>query len=290
MPMAERLAMADEIYRTRPAQADAEAAAKARSPDAAPADADAAYLALMDKLRSALKDRPLDLDGHRLLARNEAGLGNFAAAVAAQRQVITILGNGVTADDYAMLAELLILGAGGYVSPEAEAELTRALKIDPLNGTAVYYAGLMFAQVGRPDRTFALWAPLLERSAPSDPWVAPLQAQIMQVASEAGEDRYVMPQAVALPGPDAAAMADAASMTPEQRQEMIRGMVGQLNERLATEGGSAEEWARLIAAYGVLGETDRARSIWAEAQQRFAGRDGDLATLRLAAGQAGVAE
>jgi cytochrome c-type biogenesis protein CcmH len=244
----------------------------------------------MDQLRGALKDRPDDLEGHRLLARNESGLGNYVAAVAAQRRVIAILGDSVNADDHAMLAEMMILGAGGYVSPEAEAEITRALQLDPLNGTAIFYAGLMLAQVGRPDRTFALWAPLLERSQPDDPWVAPLRAQLMQVASEAGEDNYALPEAVEMaPGPDADAVAAAAGMTPEERQEMVRGMVEQLSDRLATQGGSAEEWARLIKAYGVLGETDRARAIWAEAQQLFGGNAADLEVVRAAATQAGVA-
>ena len=288
LPIAARLAASEDVYRTRPPQAAAETAAAARAPATGPVDP--AFSTLMDQLRGALKDRPDDLEGHRLLARNESGLGNYVAAVAAQRRVIAILGDSVNADDHAMLAEMMILGAGGYVSPEAEAEITRALQLDPLNGTATFYAGLMFAQVGRPDRTFALWAPLLDRSQPDDPWVAPLRAQLMQVASEAGEDAYVLPETAPLPGPDADAVAAAAEMTPEERQEMVRGMVAQLSDRLATQGGSAGEWARLITAYGVLGETDRARTIWAEAQQRFAGRAADLGVVRAAAAQAGVAE
>jgi cytochrome c-type biogenesis protein CcmH len=288
LPIAARLVASEDVYRTRPPQAAAETAAAARAP--APGPVDPAFSTLMDQLRGALKDRPDDLEGHRLLARNESGLGNYVAAVAAQRRVIAILGDSVNADDHAMLAEMMILGAGGYVSPEAEAEITRALQLDPLNGTATFYAGLMFAQVGRPDRTFSLWAPLLDRSQPDDPWVAPLRAQLMQVASEAGEDDYVLPETAPLPGPDADAVAAAAEMTPEERQEMVRGMVAQLSERLATQGGSAGEWARLIAAYGVLGETDRAQAIWAEAQQRFAGRAADLEVVRAAAAQAGVAE
>ncbi|MCA3451042.1 MAG: c-type cytochrome biogenesis protein CcmI [Rhodobacter sp.] len=289
LPIAGRLAASEEVYRTRPSQAGAEAAAAARAP--APGPVDPAFSALMDQLRRALKDRPDDLEGHRLLARNESGLGNYVAAAAAQRRVIAILGDTVSADDHAMLAEMMILGAGGYVSPEAEAEITSALQRDPLNGTATYYAGLMFAQVGRPDRTFSLWAPLLDRSQPDDPWVAPLRAQLMQVASEAGEGNYALPDAADMPpGPDADAVAAAAEMTPEQRQEMVRGMVAQLSDRLATQGGSAGEWARLITAYGVLGETDRARAIWAEAQQLFGDRTADIEVLRAAAAQAGVAE
>ena len=79
-------------------------------------------------------------------------------------------------------------------------------------------------------------------------------------------------------------------MTPEERQQMIRGMVEGLSQRLATEGGTAQEWARLIGAYGVLGETGKARQIWAEARETFAGRAQALEVLRAAAARAGVAE
>ena len=71
---------------------------------------------------------------------------------------------------------------------------------------------------------------------------------------------------------------------------MIRGMVDGLSNRLATDGGTAQEWARLIGALGVLGETDRATAIWAEAQTVFADRAEDLALIRSAAEQAGLTE
>ena len=45
-----------------------------------------------------------------------------------------------------------------------------------------------------------------------------------------------------------------------------------------------------FAALGVLGETDRAAAIWAEAQTVFADRPDALATVRAAAEQAGVAQ
>ena len=96
--------------------------------------------------------------------------------------------------------------------------------------------------------------------------------------------------APASPGPSQDDIAAAGEMSAEDRQEMIRGMVNQLSDRLATEGGSAAEWAQLISALGVLGQTDRAAAIWGEAQQVFAGRDDALAQIRNAAISAGVAE
>jgi cytochrome c-type biogenesis protein CcmH len=61
-----------------------------------------------------------------------------------------------------------------------------------------------------------------------------------------------------MPGPDAAAVRDAQTMAPEDRAAMISGMVARLAERLQTEGGTPEEWARLIRAYGVTGDQDAA--------------------------------
>ncbi len=286
LPLATRIEMADALRRDRPRQAEAEAAA----PAPATAEADPGFLGLMDKLRTALKDRPDDLAGFELLARNEAALGNFAAAGVAQRRVLELKGDGASAADHVALAESMILAAGGYVSPEAEAELMSALRLDPLDGTATFYAGLMFAQIGRPDRTFAFWAPLLDRSAPDDPWVAPIRAQIEAVAAEAGQINYVLPPAPGAVGPSAQDVQAAAGMAPEERQAMIEGMVGQLSDRLAAQGGPAEDWARLIASYGVLGRTEEARAIWTEAQATFAGREADLAVIRAAAETAGVAE
>ena len=77
-------------------------------------------------------------------------------------------------------------------------------------------------------------------------------------------------------------------MTTEDRQEMIRGMVARLSDRLATEGGSAAEWAQLIGALGVLGQQDRAKAIYDEAKTRFAADAEALARLESAASMAGL--
>jgi cytochrome c-type biogenesis protein CcmH len=65
-------------------------------------------------------------------------------------------------------------------------------------------------------------------------------------------------------------------MTPAARMEMIGAMVDGLSERLATEGGPAEDWARLISSLGVLGQTDRAQAIYDNAMDVFAGDPGAI--------------
>ena len=118
LPLETRLAASDQARAERLNQAEAEAQAPARPP--AP-EAAADYLALMEKLRETVRDRPDDLRGLRLLVRNEAALGNVAAAYAAQKEVIRVKGPKANADDHALLADLMIAAAGGYVSTEAEA-------------------------------------------------------------------------------------------------------------------------------------------------------------------------
>ena len=285
LPLATRLAMSDEMRANRPPQAQMEADAAASRP--APIEPEPEFAQLMDQLRAAVAERPDDARGLELLAANEARLGNLPAARVAQERLIGLKGETATAEDHAALAELMIMAAGGLVSAEAEAQLTEALTLDPRNGTARYYYGLMAAQVGRFDRTFGLWEPLLREGPPDAPWIAPIRAQIADVAARAGVS-YTLPPDPALPGPDGDAVAAAEEMSEADRQAMIEGMVAQLGSRLATEGGTVEEWARLISSLAVLERQDEAAEIYAEALERFAGSPAQQSFLREAALNAGL--
>jgi cytochrome c-type biogenesis protein CcmH len=57
-------------------------------------------------------------------------------------------------------------------------------------------------------------------------------------------------------------------------------MVSGLAERLSTEGGPPEDWARLIGAFVVLGRVEDAQAIYDEALDVFAGQPEALAVLR----------
>lgn len=285
LPLALRFQMSEDMRAARPPQADMEAEAAPNLP--APVEPDAQFADLMAKLRQAVADRPDDARGLELLASNEARLGNLPAARVAMENLLRVKGDTATAEDHASLAELMIMAAGGRVSPQAETHLTRALTLDATNPTARYYYGLMAAQVGRFDRTFALWRPLLDDSPADAPWIAPIRAQIEDVAARAGI-QFTLPPAEGMPGPDAGAMAAAQDMSPEDRQAMIEGMVAQLGERLATEGGTVEEWARLISSLSVLDRKPEAQTIYAEALTKFEGSPSQQSFLREAALNAGL--
>lgn len=266
MPLAARLQALDAAIAARPSQAeqlerlglsrDAEADARLREDLAAISDAEA----LRAKYRAYL------------LA------GEMGNAVRTQERMLALLGDAAAAQDHADLALALALEAEGYVSPEAEAELRETLQRDMSNEIARYLVGEMFLQGGRFDETFKFWRPLVEDGNPEAPWIASARERIGIVAQLAGL-RYQLPDA---------ASAAVAEMAPEDRQAMIEGMVAQLADRLATEGGDVEEWNRLIRSLAVLERLGEAQEIYDEAKQRFAGRPSELSFLRMAAVESGL--
>jgi cytochrome c-type biogenesis protein CcmH len=291
LPLERRLQLAETMREARSSQETAEQTVQ---PSRAVETPDPEHLELLSKLRSALETRPDDLQGHMILARNAAAVGHYKVAYAAQARVIDLKAGTETAQDYADLADMMILAVGGYVSPEAETAVTKALNLDGSNGTALFYAGLMFAQTGRPDTAFNLWSKLLSASAPNDPWVPTIRGQIESLAQAAGV-RYTLPPLAPvadtmLKGPTADDIEAAGDLDVEDRQAFIQSMVDQLSARLGNEGGTPEEWAQLISALGVLGETNRARAIWNEAQVLFGADPDATATVRRAAQSAGVTQ
>ena len=287
-----RIALSQEMRESRPSQAEVEAEMPPwpGPPIEAPAD----YLELIQGLRDAVADRPDDVRGLDLLAQHEAALGNMVAAHKAMGHLLEIKGENATADDFVRQADLLVNAAGGFISPEAEDMLRNALEQDPNHQLARYYTGLMFAQNGRPDMGFRLWRGLLEEGPATAIWWTSVRSQIGSLAAHAGVD-YTLPDTPIRPampnltGPNADDIEAAQEMTEEDRTAMIKGMIDQLSERLASEGGTPEEWARLISVLGVVGDTERAAAIWDEAQTLFNDHPDAMATVRAAAEQAGVA-
>ncbi|MDV7142632.1 c-type cytochrome biogenesis protein CcmI [Tropicimonas sp. TH_r6] len=291
-PLSKRLADAEQARRDRPSQAEYEA----NIPPSPTPEIDPQYAELIEKLREAVVERPEELEGWVLLARNEAQLGNLPAAHTAQAKVIELKGDGATSQDYTSYAAMLIQAAGGVVSQEADRALNGALELDPKNPIARYYAGLMHLQTGRPDQAFAFWEPLLREGPPSAPWIPIIRARLESVAYMAGMLDYQLPPEAAMGanphgagGPSIEEMEAAQDMSEEDRQDMIQGMVDQLGRRMAEEGGPPSDWAKLIRAHGVLGNTERAGLIWSEAQRTFSS-EADLAPIRQAAAFAGVEE
>lgn len=260
LPLTERLAAEQQARDARPDQTAAEAVAPKLD-----VEADPDHENLVAQLREAVDRNPQDATGLRLLVDNEARLGNLIAARDAQERLMAVLGESAKSSDYTDTGEIMILAAGGYVSPQAESALVQALNRDPRDPRARYYSGLALAQTGRADVAYRMWSALLEEGPQNAPWIPLIQSQIVQVARAAGIPLTTQ----TLPGPSSDDIENASEMSDADRENMIRGMVAGLSDRLATEGGTPTEWARLIRAYGVLGERGSANTVWQEAKETF---------------------
>lgn len=288
MPLLDRHAQAQQARADRPGQAQLEAEYAEAFPGPFEFQGRDQLEPMVQQLREALVTRPEDATGFRLLAQNEARLGNYRPAIEAQLRVIELAEDRVPVDDLAYLLDLMALATGGIVSPEQEAVIERILRSDPENPIALYYSGRLYAQTGRPDLTFRLWRRLHDVSAPDAPWLEEVRAALPELAQISGAPRYQLPPPPSPRGPSAADIEAAQDMTPEQRQEMIAGMVDGMLARLANEGGPPQDWAQLLRALGVLERRDQASAILQEARTVFAADENALALINEAARTAGL--
>ncbi|MDT8345663.1 MAG: c-type cytochrome biogenesis protein CcmI, partial [Thermohalobaculum sp.] len=259
-----------EALALRPSQAEAEARMGATPPAEAPQFPEE-YLALIARLEGIIAERPDDPEGNRLLANAYMQMQRYADAWPVLARLIAIRGAEAPADLYGSQAEAMVLAAGGYVSPEAEAVIAAALTRDPQQPLARYYSGLARAQAGDLDGAIGVWRAMLQGAPADAEWrgfVAEMLAEAMRIRDGAPAADLPLPVE---PGPGAADIAAADEMTPEDRAAMIEGMVGRLEERLTVDGGEPEEFLRLINAYRVLGRDEDARRAYALSQSKLDG-------------------
>ena len=256
LPLAERAAIeaAQAESAPRPSQAEAEAA-YTPGPALPLSDEQQEYAGLMARLETLLEQRPDDAQGLQLLATGYLRLERYADSWRAYERLLAVAGDQAAAGLYASMAEAMVQAAGGYVSPEAERAIGEALARDETLAVARYYAGLMMVQSGRIGEAITVWERLKAETPADAPWLEFLDGMLAE--AKALRDGAPGPA----PGPSAADIEAARALSPEERQEMIEGMVTRLEERLTSEGGAVEEWLRLMNAYARLGRRDDAARI-----------------------------
>jgi cytochrome c-type biogenesis protein CcmH len=194
-------------------------------------------------------------------------IGRFDDAVKARRNSLRL--NGPTADREADLGESLMAEANGVVTAEAKAAFEQALTHDAKQNKARFFLGVAEQQDGQQDKAAAIWRAMLQDARPGSPWIGMVREALAQFDPSGAS----APTASA-PGPSPEDVAAANEMKPDDRNAMIRGMVERLAERLKRDGSDVEGWLRLVRAYTVLGDRDRALAALTDAR-RAIGQDTD---------------
>ena len=171
--------------------------------------------------------------------------------------------------------EALVAAAGGVVTDKAREAFGKALAGEPGQPQARFYLALADEQDGKGADAIRAYEALIADAAPDAPYLAAVKSRV-----------------AALKGEPEPAAKDAPALAPgsPQQQAMIEGMVSRLADRLATNGGSLDEWARLIRAYSVLHQADKAKAALADARKALGPDVGAVASLDALARDLGLGD
>lgn len=214
---------------------------------------------LVAKVEAHLEQNPEDGRGWEVVAPVYMRLNRYEDAVKARGNALRLLGASATRE--ADLGEAITGVANGVVTTDAKASFERALAHDPTEFKARYFLGLAAEQDGRRADAAEMWRRLLAEAQPGAAWTELVQESLARVDPGAASPQR---------GPNAEDVSAANEMSPEQRSALVRGMVERLAERLIREGSDVEGWLRLLRAYMVLGDANKAREAVGDARRALA--------------------
>jgi cytochrome c-type biogenesis protein CcmH len=204
---------------------------------------------LIAALARRSREKSFDATGWTLLGRGYLTLGDASDAAAAFHRAIQIAPPQAHSHLLSAYGEALTLAAGGSVTAEAQAAFREVLADNSRDFAARYYLGLSYAARSDSANALKYWQSLLADAPAGAPWRGPLLDRIAALRARSGD------------APD------------------ISAMVAGLAMRLKTSPNDSEGWQRLVRAYAVLGDPDKARAALSDAASALRGNSGALAAL-----------
>lgn len=218
--------------------------------------------AAIAKVEAHLAQHPEDGLGYEVLVPAYLQLGRIEDAVHAAQMALEKLGE--SPQRLTAYGETLVFANHGIVTEEARKLFERAVEPGPAVPKALFFLGLAASQDGDKASARDYWQKLLAQSPPNAPWRSDLEARLASLANQNAT-------------PDQAAAI--AALPPAERAAAIHAMIDRLAARLAENGQDIEGWLKLVRAYKVVNEVDKARAALATARHDF-GSD-PVATARI---------
>ena len=196
--------------------------------------------------------KPDDGKGWAVLAPVYMRLERYEDAAHAYSEALRLLGEDPARR--AAYGEALVAGAGGVVTDKAREAFAEALAEQPGQPQARFYLALAAEQDGKADDAIRGYEALAADSAPNAPWLSAVKARLASLKG----------------GQSTQSAAAGPALGSDEQKAMIEGMVSRLANRLASDGGSVDEWYRLIRAYTVLHEGGKAKAALSDARKAVA--------------------
>lgn len=218
---------------------------------------------LVAELVTRVRQDPKDVMAWTLLGRGYLTLNDPGDAAGAFRRAAELAPPAKQPKLLASYGAALVLANRGQVPKPAEAAFKAALQADPQLPSARYYMGLAYANRRETAKALKIWQALLDQAPPNAPYRSMLIDRI--AALKAG------------------AVASGTAQAPN-----VGAMVAKLAAHLKSQPNDPAGWQRLIRAYSVLGETDKAKAALAHARTALKGNASALSALEAEAKSLGV--
>ena len=224
--------------------------------------------AMIAQVEDYLAANPKDIAALRVLAPAYRRSRRFNESAQAFARLLDLQGQ--SAPLLTEYGEVLVMAGRGKVTEKALSAFKAALKLDPSYLKARFFAAIAERQAGRTKKALGSFKAML-KAAPQNTaasraverQIAFLETKLRNEAAGTGSGGGA--------GPTKGQIADAAAMTPEQRQQMINAMVKRLSDRLNEDGKDLDGWLKLARARMVLGQKDKAKAALDAAGKNFAG-------------------
>ncbi|MTI17045.1 c-type cytochrome biogenesis protein CcmI [Rhodobacteraceae bacterium RKSG542] len=232
------------------------------------------FVELISRTEDHLRRNPDDAQGWSVIGPVYMRMGAFDKAVDAFERVLKI--SGPSSGAQMSLAEARIFANDGIVDASSVALLQAVLAEEPEQIKPRFYMAMALGQAGKKQEAVEAWNKLIAEGAENEPWVQAAKGE--RAALLDNNTPILAPQPPATSGPSKEDVEAASQMTKADREAMISSMVDSLAQRLVDDGGTVEEWSRLIRSQSVMGNKEAAVKSLENAKQAFAA---DAAALKV---------
>ena len=232
---------------------------------------------LIAKVEERLQAHPEDGQGWDVIAPVYLRQGRFSDAVQAFQRAIRLLGE--TPRRLAGLGEASVLAADGIVTEDAKRAFERLGQLEPVRPEPRFWLALAKEQDGQLAAALADYRELIAEAPADAEWRGAVEERIRLLAAKLEGSEPKASETSSAPGPSAEDIAAAEKLDPAARTQMIERMVTGLAERLKSDGNDLAGWQRLLRAYSVLGQKDKATGALAEARKALSGDAAALTAL-----------
>jgi cytochrome c-type biogenesis protein CcmH len=228
------------------------------------------------RVEARLGEFPEDATGWEVIAPVYLKLGRNAEAANAFRQVLNL--KGPDTKQLSGYTQARLAMTKGVVAKDIREAFEQLIELAPNDVPARFWLAMAKEQDG--DR---MAAAVEYRKLYIDPKIseqfrgvlAERLAAVDAALPEAGAADRAMRRS-----PEAAGVEDIAKLPEGEQRKAIAGMVESLAARLASDGNDADGWLRLIRAYAVLGQREKAITALSAARKAMTGRSEELDRIK----------